>query len=101
GVGARVRVYLSVFLKTPDKEPRINLITKPLARLQPSLAEAFAREQQRLPLLVERWRAVTIRDRSASLVSIASAIIRRYRVEKQERGLLDYDDLIDKTLAML
>ena len=32
---------------------------------------------------------------------IATAAAANYRREKQERGLLDYDDLIDKTLAML
>ena len=42
-----------------------------------------------------------IRERTVALIAIASAILKRYRAEKQERGLLDYDDLIDKTLAML
>jgi len=32
---------------------------------------------------------------------IATAAAANYRREKQERGLLDFDDLIDKTLAML
>ena len=32
---------------------------------------------------------------------IATSAAANYRREKQERGLLDYDDLIDKTLAML
>ena len=32
---------------------------------------------------------------------IATAVAAHYRREKQERGLLDYDDLIDKTLEML
>ncbi len=29
-----------------------------------------------------------------------AAVIERYRAEKERRGLLDYDDLIDKTLAL-
>src|SRR5205814_467217 len=32
---------------------------------------------------------------------IAEAVIARYQAEKDRRALLDYDDLIDKTLAML
>src|SRR5215211_7389407 len=32
---------------------------------------------------------------------IAGEVITRYRAEKERRGLLDYDDLIDKTLALL
>jgi len=35
------------------------------------------------------------------VLQIATAAAANYRREKQERGLLDYDDLIDKTLAML
>jgi ATP-dependent helicase/nuclease subunit A len=35
------------------------------------------------------------------LLHIATAAAANYRREKQERGLLDYDDLIDKALAML
>ena len=51
--------------------------------------------------LIERRRAVTTRDRTEALLHIATAAAANYRREKQERGLLDYDDLIDKTLAML
>ena len=41
------------------------------------------------------------RDRTEALLHIATAAAANYRREKQERGLLDYDDLIDRTLAML
>ena len=41
------------------------------------------------------------RDRTEALLHIATAAAANYRREKDERGLLDYDDLIDKTLAML
>ena len=44
---------------------------------------------------------MTTRDRTQALLHIATAAAANYRREKQERGLLDYDDLIDKTLAML
>ena len=44
---------------------------------------------------------MTTRDRSQALLHIATAAAANYRREKQERGLLDFDDLIDKTLAML
>ena len=51
--------------------------------------------------LIEKRRAVTARDRTEALLHIATAAAANYRREKLERGLLDYDDLIDKTLAML
>ena len=55
----------------------------------------------RLAPLIEKRRAVITRDRTAALLHIATAAAANYRREKQERGLLDYDDLIDKTLLML
>src|SRR5262249_16117840 len=68
---------------------------------EPGLMSAFDREAARLPVLVERWRAAIIRERTTALVAIAAAILARYRAVKQERGLLDYDDLIDKTLDIV
>src|SRR6201999_1437496 len=67
----------------------------------PAIARAFEQEALRIGPLIERRRAVTTRDRSQALLYIAIAAAANYRREKQERGLLDFDDLIDKTLAML
>ena len=58
-------------------------------------------ERDRVWALVQRQRAIEARDRSIALVTIAHAVIERYRAEKDRRGLLDYDDLIDKTLDLL
>jgi ATP-dependent helicase/nuclease subunit A len=44
---------------------------------------------------------VACRDRTAALLTVADAVISRYRIEKDRRGLLDYDDLIDKALDLL
>jgi ATP-dependent helicase/nuclease subunit A len=91
--------YLEVFLT--DGEPRKSLITKKFADANPALARLFEQEALRIGPLIERRRAVTTRDRSQALLYIATAAAANYRREKQERGLLDFDDLIDKTLAML
>ena len=48
-----------------------------------------------------RKRAIEARDRSAALITVAHTVIARFRVEKIRRGLLDYNDLIDKTLDLL
>ncbi len=42
---------------------------------------------------------VACRDRTRGAVTIADAVIARYQAAKDRRGLLDYDDLIDKTLG--
>ena len=52
-------------------------------------------------MLLDRLRAVICCERSAALLTVADAVLRRYHDEKARRGLLDYEDLIDKTLALL
>jgi ATP-dependent helicase/nuclease subunit A len=98
--GAQVDAYLSVFFRG-DWEPRQAILTAALTRKHPDLAERLSDEQSRLVALLDRRRAVAARDRTAALITIAAEVIGRYRAEKERRGLLDYDDLIDKTLAML
>ncbi len=96
----QVEDYLGVFL-TDDRAPRKSIVTKNFGKEHPALARAFEQEGLRIGPLIERRRAVTTRDRSQALLYIATAAAANYRREKQERGLLDFDDLIDKTLAML
>ena len=96
----RIEAYLGVFL-TNDLTPRKAIITSALADQQPLLAERLAREQARILRLCERRHAVINRDRTAALLVLGAAVIDRYRAEKESRGLLDYDDLIGKTLKLL
>ncbi len=98
--GAQVDEYLCIFL-TDDKAPRANVLTKSFIKLNPAVAHLFEQEIDRLKPLIEKRRAVVTRDRTEALLHIAISAAANYRREKDERGLLDYDDLIDKTLAML
>jgi ATP-dependent helicase/nuclease subunit A len=98
---AQVDEYLSVFLTDTDRTPRKSVVTKNFARDNPAIGRLFESEANRLGPLIERRRAVTARDRTEALLHIATAAAANYRREKQERGLLDYDDLIDKTLELL
>jgi ATP-dependent helicase/nuclease subunit A len=96
----QVDEYLSVFL-TDDRTPRASVVTKQFVRDNPAIARLIEAEIDRIGPLIERRRAVTTRDRTRALLQIATSAAANYRREKQARGLLDYDDLIDKTLAML
>src|SRR6202030_3177202 len=96
----RIDFYFCVFL-TDDKKPRTSVTTRALADRYPELAERLVAEQQRVIGLVERRNGGICRDRTAALVTIAIEVIRRYVDDKQRRGLLDYDDLIDKTHRLL
>ena len=97
---AQVDEYLCVFL-TDERAPRASVVTRRFADANPSVARLFEAEVQRLPPLIETRRAIAVRDRTSALLHIATAAAAHYRREKDERGLLDYEDLIDKTLAML
>src|SRR5882757_6259787 len=92
--------YLNLFL-TDERTPRATVVTNSFITKNPAIGRLFESEIHRLGPLIERRRAVTTRDRTEALLHIATAAAANYRREKQERGLLDYDDLIDKTLAML
>ena len=97
---AQVDEYLGVFL-TDDRAPRASVITNNFIKNNAVAGNRFEAEIDRLGPLIERRRAVVARDRTEALIHIATAAAAHYRREKLERGLLDYDDLIDKTLAML
>ncbi|MDE5457699.1 double-strand break repair helicase AddA [Bradyrhizobium sp. CSA112] len=98
---AQVEEYLGVFLTDTERTPRKSAVTKKFCDNNPVIGRLIESEAIRLAPLIERRRAVVARDRTEALLHIATAAAANYRREKQERGLLDYDDLIDKTLEML
>ena len=72
-----------------------------LADANPQWAARLVAEKEHVCSLLAREFAIRARDRSAALITVAAAVIRRYRAEKERRGLLDYEDLIDKALELL
>jgi ATP-dependent helicase/nuclease subunit A len=100
GGSDRALAYIQVFF-TADLEPRKHLITASLQTDEPELADRLHTEQARLLPLLQRRNAVVCRDRTAALLTVADAVISRYQAAKDRRGFLDYDDLIDKSLALL
>ena len=95
----RIDNYLKVFCTT-ELAPRKNIVTKKIADRHPDWLARLQDEQERVCALIARERALDARDRTAALITIAAEVIARYRREKDRRALLDYDDLIDKTLAL-
>ena len=92
--------YISVFF-TAKGELRKSVVTKGLERAHPEIGADLCAEQSRLERLVEERKAAATLDRTRVLIEIASAIFKRYGEQKSARGVLDFDDLIDKTLALL
>jgi len=95
----RVETYLDIFCTSSERAPRKSIVTKSIKDAK--LVERLAVEQDRVCALLQRKRAVICRDRSAALLTVTHAVLTRYVAEKKRRGLVDYDDLIDMTLALL
>ena len=96
----RARIYVSLFCNQ-NGTPRIRMVTGAFADLHPGRAARLGEEQTRVCGLINRRRAAMARERTQALVTIADRIIARFRAEKDRRGILDYDDLIEKTAILL
>ena len=95
----RIDNYLRIFC-TAELTPRKNIVTKAIVDAHPDWSERLKAEQDRVCALLARERALAARERTKALVTIAADVIARYKSEKERRALLDYDDLIDKTLDL-
>jgi ATP-dependent helicase/nuclease subunit A len=99
-----ITAYLSFFFIKGD-DPRggadRKLITKPLEVRFPGLLTSLQAEQERLISLRDRRKAAQTLARSLTLIRLAAAILGAYARLKAHRGLLDFDDLIERTLSLL
>lgn len=96
----QIERYIEIFC-TKAAGKRDNVFTSDIKRLHGTLCERLLAERDRVWRLVERRRAVAARDRTIALVTITKAVLDRFRAEKDRRGLLDFEDQIDKTHALL
>ncbi len=93
--------YLCVFFTSNGAgSARKKFGTKAVEARAPALAEDMAREAARLDGLRGKLRAVAVRDRSVALLRLAAACQRRYDALKRARGVLDFEDMIEKTRAL-
>ncbi|MBX9824200.1 MAG: double-strand break repair helicase AddA [Xanthobacteraceae bacterium] len=97
----RLATYFDIFCTDKQERKRTRLATKAIQISEPQLCARLTREQDRVWALIQHRRTIETRDRSVALFTIAHAVIERFRAEKNRRGLLDYQDLIDKTLELL
>ncbi|OJY65861.1 MAG: double-strand break repair helicase AddA [Rhodospirillales bacterium 70-18] len=88
---------------TRTGEPRAasGLVNAKLAKAHDGLAEPFLAEQRRVVEIEDRLRALRVAALSAALVTLAAPVARAYAAHKEGAGLLDYDDLIGRTAALL
>lgn len=63
--------------------------------------EAMRAEAERVAGVEERRRALRLLAATTALVALAEPVLRDYEARKRGRGMLDYDDLIDRARAVL
>lgn len=90
----------AIFL-TAAGEPRKRFAVKKIAAARPELLEAVETIQARLVDAEEARRAAYVASLAEAALTIASAVREAYSRAKSARGVLDYDDLILKSVALL
>lgn len=97
-----IDLYLSVFFTGESKLRAESQFGSAALRAEhPALFQRLFGERERLPQLLEKRRAAIALERTHALNVIARAMIERYEDMKRARGVLDYDDLIGKTVDLL
>ncbi|GAC1560479.1 MAG: double-strand break repair helicase AddA [Beijerinckiaceae bacterium] len=94
--------YACVFFTDEGTGPPFtNLVTKDVFRAHPSVADRLAAERDRLIALFEKRKAAATFERTYALLKIGDAVMAGYARMKRDRGLLDFEDLIARTVALL
>ena len=78
-----------------------SLVTNKVRNAWPEIDERLTAECRRLEDLIETANAAECYALSAAVLRLADAVRSTYQREKAVRGLLDFDDLIGKTLDLL
>ena len=99
GPESKLDEWLLVFFKK-DGDPRASMVTGKF-KTDTALLEALANEQARLIALRNALRTAQAAERSEALTVLSERIVARYERLKQSRGLLDFDDLIERTKSLL
>lgn len=86
---------------TADGTIRKTLMTKEPAQAHPHVLEALQQEAARLLRHMNDWRAARIAVQSATFADLAARAVELFEAAKTRRGLLDFDDMILKTAALL
>jgi ATP-dependent helicase/nuclease subunit A len=92
--------YAAAFL-TGTGEIRKRLVTAGVAKANPWILDALQQEAERIVGVQKLCAHATAAAAAAAVARFGAAFIERYEIEKRQRGLLDYDDLIQRTRQLL
>ena len=90
--------WCSLFL-TAKGEPRADTgyVNKKLADTLPDLLPQFRNEAARIVRMEDARRALLLARVSGALATLAGPVAQGYQQRKEAGGLVDYNDLIDRT----
>ncbi len=100
GSAAVIELLAPIYF-TGAGEERKNLVTAGRAKACPGLKEELTSEQGRLVALRGELKITETAERTAALLLLVEAVAARYEHAKAAGGLLDFDDLVDRTLNLL
>ena len=92
--------YLAIFL-TQQGEKRARLLTQKVALASPVFKDLLEEEALRLENWMEKRNALEISIVSIAFLNYSLAFLKAYEGLKKDQSLLDYDDLILKTVSLL
>jgi len=92
--------YLLVYF-TGKAEPRARIASKTVANAHPDLVEALEKERKRLDVVRQRRVAAAHLEATSAVLHLAGAILGAYARLKEARAVLDYEDLIQRSIDLL
>ena len=93
--------FLSIFLSSGNARTYKAFATKNVKDIFPDLEDRLGRECERIIEAKLRINMLDLIVNSTGFFTFASEMITRYREEKRVRGLLDFDDLVSRTVDLL
>ena len=92
--------YLRAFL-TKEGTPIKSIMATKDRKQYPLLYQALDAEQQRVLAYIQQIKTLKIATANAGLLKLSAAMMATYAEMKKDRGRLDYDDLVLKTVDLL
>ena len=98
--GAQFDIYKTVFLTLKD-EPLARLATKGAVAALPEILDILETEARRVQAVRALCKAARVAANTEALLRLGARMLDLYAEEKSRRGLLDYDDLIQKSRKLV
>ncbi len=96
----RSRAYLNVFLTNEDELPK-SIVTKGFEQNAPQMAQKFVDEHARFETFLPLYLKYRTAENSLHFMTVAEDLSRFLGTYKQQHGLLEFDEMIEKAGALL